>query len=234
MKKIISILLLLYVAPLTTNSQALVALLLGDKIKSNKVKIGIFLGEQSSYITDANTVTFKPNLSFTIGTYIDVKMKKNNKWILQNYIIFKSPKGADGLDVSKESISDNIVLNENMKMLRRNITYFQLTPVIRFCFTSSWLLGIGPYAGFKILVKDTYSTKKDDGDLTYKLKKNSDFSTLDTGIAFDIQCRLIKGNGIQLNLRYEQGFTNIYKSNLDRKGHNMAFHFGVGIPVDKK
>ena len=235
MRKLIPLLLILCFAPLAANSQAVIALLLGDKIKSDKVKLGLFLGEQGSCISGANTTgTFKPNLSFTIGAYVDVKIGGNDRWILQNYIIFKAPKGADGLDVSKESLSDKPLLIDNMDMIKRSSTYFQLTPVMRFCFTPTWSLGIGPYAGFKMSVKDIYSTKKDGGDLTYKLKTSGDFATLDAGAAFDLQCRLMKGNGIQLNLRYEQGFTNIYKSAIDRKGQNMAFHFGVGIPVGRQ
>jgi hypothetical protein len=239
MRKLITILLLCF-APIAANSQALIALLIGDKIQSDNVKLGLFIGEQSSYITGANSVEFRPNLSFTIGAYVDVKMGKNDKWILQNYIVFKAPKGAAGLDVSKESLSTNPLLIENMKMIKRNITYFQLTPVIRFCLTPTWSLGFGPYAGYKMLATDTYSTKTDihsiktdGGDLSYKLKTTNDFSTIDFGTAFDLQCRLMKGKGLQFNLRYEQGLTNIYKDKTHEKGLNMAFHLGVGIPMGK-
>jgi len=234
MKKSLIVVLLICLAPIAANSQALIALLVGDKIKSDQLKLGFFLGEQSSFITGANTIAFKPNLSFTIGAYLDVKIGGNDKWILQNYLIFKAPKGASGLDVSKESLSDNPLLNDNMEMIKRTITYGQLTPVMRFCFTPMWSVGFGPYVGLKLLVNDHYSAEKNGGDLTYKLKTSKNFVPIDFGTALDIQCRLLKGAGLQLNLRYEQGVVNIYKSRLDKKGYNMAFHFGVGIPMKSK
>ena len=231
MKKSFFYILLICLAPFAVQSQALIALLFGDKLKSDKIKMGLFIGEQSSYILGAHTVGFRPNLSFTIGAYIDVKLEKNEKWILQNYIVFKAPKGAAGLDIEKEKLSFNPLLDDNMNMIKRNITYFQFTPVMRYCFTPSWSIGLGPYVGLRMLARDTYSNRTDNGVLNYRLRVTKVFSLFDFGTALDFQGRLMKGKGLQINLRYEQGLINIYKKKFDKKGFNMAFHLGVGIPM---
>jgi hypothetical protein len=78
MRKLLPFILFLFFAPIAAHSQALIALLFGDKIKTDNIKMGLFIGEQSSYILGAHTLAFRPNLSFTIGAYVDVKIAKNN------------------------------------------------------------------------------------------------------------------------------------------------------------
>jgi hypothetical protein len=43
-----------------------------------------------------------------------------------------------------------------------------------------------------------------------------------------------KGTGLQINLRYEQGLLNVYKSSTGKEGLNMSFQLGVGIPMKSK
>ena len=227
----IFILLFLTIVSQPAKGQALIALLLGDKVGSDNVKMGLFLGEQGSYISNANTTSFKPNLSLAIGAYVDVKIDKNNKWFIQNYLLFKAPKGASGLDVNKESFPVDTFITAHTDMIKRSLTYLQLTPVVRYCFTPSWSVGLGPYVGFLIKGTDTYSAHLDKGDLAHTMKMTNNYRTVECGLAFDVQYRLLKGRGIQVNLRYELGLLNVYKSNTGMNGLNRAFHLGVGIPI---
>ncbi len=233
MKKIILLLLVIGMVPVTANSQALIALVFGKKLETDRLKLGLFLGEQGSMITGANTTGFHPNLAFAVGAYTDIKIGKKDKWLVQNYLIFKSPKGGSGLDVATETLTDDPQVLANMDMIERNITYFQITPLMRYCFTPTWSLGAGPFVGFKLAANDIYSAKEDDGGLSYKMKMTKQFSTVDFGFAFDVQCRLMKGNGLQLNLRYEQGVIDIYRPSTGLNGLSMAFHIGLGIPITK-
>ncbi len=233
MKKLIVLLFLINLVPVSVKSQALIALLLGDKIQSDKVKMGLFLGEQGSLITNAESSGFNPNLSFALGAYVDVKIGNSNKWTLQNYLLFKSPKGGAGLNVKSETLTDNSIAIENTDEIQRSLTYLQLTPVMRYCFTPMWSVGVGPYVGFLMTANDTYSAEKANGNITYKLKMTDKFNPVDFGLAVDLQCRLLKGKGIQFNLRYEYGIVDIYKSDTGMSGKNRAFHVGVGIPMAK-
>ena len=235
LKKIIPILLLLAFLPVTAKSQALIALLLGDKVKSDKVKLGLLLGAQGSGIMDAKTVAFRPNIAFAFGAYVDVKLDKKGKWILQNYLLFKAPKGGAGIDAKTESFLavDPLVI-QNFDMIQRKLTYLQLTPVMRYCLTPSFNIGVGPYVGVLMSANDIYTGKKDVDKVTHKIKTYKNYSPVDFGLAFDLQYRLLKGNGLQINLRYEQGLINTYKSSTGMKGLNMGFQVGVGIPMISK
>lgn len=234
MKKLILLLLAIGLAPAAANSQALIALVFGKKLETDRIKLGLFLGEQGSMITGANTTSFRPNLSFAVGAYTDIRIgKADSKWMLQNYLVFKAPKGGSGLDIDSEALTDDPQVLANTDMIERNITYFQITPVMRYCFTPVWSVGVGPYVGFKLAGNDIYSAKEADGDLSYKMKMTKKFTTVDFGFAFDVQCRLMKGNGLQLNLRWEQGTVDIYRKGTGLTGRNMAFHLGLGIPITK-
>jgi len=235
LKKFIPILLLLALLPVTAKSQAIIALLLGDKIQSDKVKLGLLIGAQGSGIMDAKTVAFKPNIAFSFGAYVDVKLDKKGKWILQNYLLFKAPKGGAGLDAKTESFfTVNPLVIQNFAMLQRKLTYLQLTPVMRYCFIPSLNIGVGPYVGVLMSANDIYTRKKDADKVTHKIKTYKNYSPVDFGLAFDLQCRLLKGTGVQINLRYEQGLINTYKSITGKNGLNMGFQVGVGIPMISK
>ncbi len=233
MKKKCTIVLLLAMClvPLSGKGQALIALAFGKKLETDRVKLGLFLAEQGSMITGAETIDFNLNLSFSVGAYTDVKLGDKNKWILQNYMVFKAPKGASGLDVKTEALTDDPDVIDGTDVIERDITYFEITPIARYCLTPSWSVGAGPYVGFRMGATDVYSAKRDQGDLSFKMKMKSDYGMVDFGLAFDVQYRFMKGNGLQLGLRYEQGLVDVYKKSTGLSGKNMAFNFGVGIPI---
>jgi len=231
MKNILFSIFLMIFIPITANSQAMWALIFGDKMNTDQIKLGLLLGGTTSYFTKAQTVAFRPNIAFAIGAYVDVKIDKRGKWHLQNYLLFKAPKGAAGLDVNYESFPVDPSILENMDMIKRSLTYIQLTPIMRYCFNPEWNIGIGPYGGLLMIARDTYSAKEDRGALTHRVRMWRNFVPIDFGLAFDVQYRLLKGEGIQINLRYEQGLINIYKKSTGMYDLNMAFQLGVGIPI---
>jgi len=234
MKKVILLLFLVTLTSVSAKSQAVIALLFGDKIKSDNIGLGLFIGEQGSFITGAETLEFRPNLSLSLGAYIDVKIGHNDKWILQNYILFKSPKGAAGLDVKSELLAADSLVITHTDMIQRKLSYLQVTPVMRYCLSPTWSVGVGPYAALLARGHDIYSVKKNEGDLSYNMKMRDKFNWIDFGLALDLQCRLMKGKGLQFNLHYEQGLIEIYKQSTGLSGKNMTFHIGAGIPIKGK
>ncbi len=220
---------LLFSAGITSvYSQALIALVFGKKIETDKFKIGLFVGAQGSYITQSGS--YDPHIGLTLGAYTDIKLWEDSPWLLQNYLVFKSPKGGNKLDMPDNSLTDDADVLANASSVKRDITYFEITPLMRYCFTHSWSVGLGPAVGFRMYAKDTYKTSYDDGDLLYKLKTKDDINLVDAGAAVDVQYRFMKGKGVQLNLRYNQSFTNLYKDKV-LDGKSFYIQFGVGIPI---
>ncbi len=234
-KKIVTIaFFIVLLVPVAGNAQALIALILGKKIETDRLKLGLFMAEQTAFILESGS--YNPRIGFAIGAYTDIKLDKNGKWSLQNYLVFKSPKGATRLDVSKNALTDNTEILDSSKYLRRDITYFSILPIVRYHFTPSWSLGLGPFVGFRMSSNDTYTI---DGmqkgeSLSYKMKIKDQTNIVDAGLALDVQYVFYKGKGVQINFQYQQSFTNVYKKSSGLKGENMVFQIGAGIPIVKK
>ncbi len=228
MKRRIILLLLLSITTTSVHSQALIALIFGKKIETDKFKLGLFVGAQDSYITHSGSWT--PHLGLVLGAYTDIKLWGDSPWLLQNYIVFKSPKGASNMDMPGNSLSTDSLILADASNVKRDLTYFEISPLMRYFFGPSWSVGLGPMIGFRMIAHDTYETSVNDGNLSYKIKSNDDTNLIDAGVAIDVQYRFMKGKGVQLNFRYTQSFTDLYKDKV-LDGKNMFIQFGVGIPI---
>ncbi len=228
MKKLsVLALFVLLLLPFPSQGQALIALVFGKSLETDNFKLGLFLAEQSSIINGAGAQDL--HLGLAVGAYTDVKLGHTNRWIFQNYMVFKAPKGGRGLSVDGNALIDDRAILAATDNIKRDLTYFEITPLMRYCVTPSWSLGVGPFVGFRLVAKDYYDRQGDSGDFSYTVKVNSKINTVDAGYAVDLQCRLARGRGIQLNARYQQSLTNVYHDNGTDK--NMVFQVGVGIPI---
>ncbi|MFL9837016.1 outer membrane beta-barrel protein [Flavobacterium sp. ST-75] len=218
---------LLFIAcPYFASGQAVIALFFGDKISNDKVSVGLYFAGQSSYIT--NTNNSKNANGLAIGAYTDIKLKGN--WMISNFMSFKSPKGLKEIPLNYEIIPNGIYSPN--ATIHRKLVYFEIVPLLRYKFTPSFSVALGPQFGVRIGAKDFYIDERDDGSTeTVEYKTKDYLHRFDAGFAADIQYVLKEGNGIHLNLRFCSGLTNIYKSNVPFTGVNQYFHFGVGIPI---
>ena len=71
--------------------------------------------------------------------------------------------------------------------------------------------------------------KKD--DLTYKLKIKDRYHPLDAGLIAGIGYRLLKGNGMNLAIRYYYGLVDITIDDTTPGQYNRSLYFAIGIPV---
>ena len=71
--------------------------------------------------------------------------------------------------------------------------------------------------------------KKD--DLTYKIKTKDRYHPLDAGVIAGIGYRLMKGNGMNLAVRYYYGFVDITIDDTTPSQTNRSLYFAIGIPI---
>ncbi|SEW43605.1 outer membrane beta-barrel protein [Chitinophaga arvensicola] len=208
----------------TLKGQALIALLFGKKITNDRLKLGIILGASSSWMEVSGE---RPRIGFAIGAYTSYDF--NDKWQGVMDIIMKSPKGAREIRYENTFITPDdpqLVGTE----INRNVTYLTVAPLIRYKFTPSFGLAIGPHLGARVTAKDTYEKGMDQGSLSYKYNSKDQYHLADVGGTFDIQYVLMKGKGLRLNAQFNLGFINVYK-NSDRSAYNRQVLVAVGIPI---
>ncbi|MGX5820356.1 outer membrane beta-barrel protein [Chitinophaga lutea] len=213
----------------TASAQALIALLFGGKMKNDKIKLGIYLGASSTWITEAEGQRVRPGLA--IGAYTAYIM--NPKWELCMYLIMKSPGGARSLryDQSFAAPGDSTLVGADFS---RFMTYIHVSPVIRYKFSPSWSVALGPQLAGRLRAKDTYSEDIGEGTSSFTYNTRDYISLIDVGMTTDLQYTLMKGNGIRLDIQYNMGFINIYNDKSPFRGMNRQLMFGVGIPIGRK
>lgn len=230
-------LLLLLFAPGTCRSQALIALVFGKKLSSDRVELGLVLGAQGSFIYGSDTGI--PKVGFAIGAYTDIKLGDGDKWSLYNFMVFKSPKGATHMPESQTLAVGTDPAIDGMT-IKRSITYFEIDPLFNYKFSPSWSIAAGPMLAFRFMAKDTYDLVRHDddgkriGDLNYTYKVTGDTRPFDVGVAINGEYRFMKGKGMRLNLRYAQGFINPYRPSTGLKGLNADIRLGLGIPIGSR
>ncbi len=239
MKKLCIVFILLPISKLSC-SQAMIALLFGNELTTNRTELGIYVAAQNSFIIGADT--YYPNIRFAIGAYTEVKLgaaDKFSRWAFKNYMIFKSPRGGQKLDYqanelpSLQTVPIPNIPPENI-YITRNLSYLELLPLMAYKFTPSLSAAIGPMFAYCIKGTDEYKyTSPNGGDYSYSYKIRDDIQPFDCGYAIDIEWRLMHGKGLRLNARLAQSFTDIYK-NSSIKGSNIYFQLGCGIQIGGK
>jgi hypothetical protein len=217
--------LLLLMGCQAAQGQALIALLFGKKITNDRLKLGIVLGASSSWISDASGQ--HPRYGFAIGAYTTYDM--NAKWQFAMDIIMKSPKGARDIRYENTFITPDdpqLVGTE----IDRLVTYLTVAPLMRYKFTPSFGVAVGPHLGARVRASDTYEKSMDQGTLSYKYNSKEHIHLADFGATFDVQYTLMKGHGLHLNAQFNLGLVNFYKD-TDGNGYNRQVLVTVGIPI---
>jgi hypothetical protein len=227
MKKylIISFLALLYSN--RSNGQVLISLLLGDKINSGKLEFGLDGGANWSNIS--NLDEGKGTVGFNLGFYFDFKM--NEKLYIHTGVIVKSPMGSK--DLSPYLLgNDDLDSVLSTGSVRRKLRYFNVPVFLKYRFVDHFFAEFGPQVGWLHKAIDEFSTELfEKNDLTFQNNIRDEYRRIDAGITLGLGYRLMKGNGMNLGIRYYCGLVNILKENPNGSQRNSSLYLFVGIPI---
>ncbi|WP_443939009.1 outer membrane beta-barrel protein [Pedobacter sp. MW01-1-1] len=225
-KKILLIFILIPIS-FAARSQALLAILFGNKLPANdNLTLGVYFGPQFTNLTNTDGSDTRTSLAF--GAYTNIKMSE--KWTLSNYMIFKSPRGAVAVPLAYQLQAN--VPDADKADIKRKITFFELSPLMRHNLSPSFSVAAGPQISFRTLAKDIYRITLPDGgkeEITYKTRDK--YRLLDVAVAADFQYAFDKGKGLRLNFRYSYGLTNIYQKDVPMHAKNQYLQVGLGIPI---
>jgi len=157
MKKFALFIILLTCAASLAHSQVLIALLVGDKLNSDKFELGVNLvGNWQNFTGMEGTKN-----RFSLGFGIYGTMKLSEKLSIQPELLFKDPRGA-------ANVSPDVFGNANLDPLLANATvsaklaYVSIPVLIKYSVTPQLSLGFGPQIGIltsakKVYVAEVYS-----------------------------------------------------------------------------
>lgn len=218
----------LAVAPVAVSGQALIALVFGKKITTQRLHMGIYLGASGSWLQHATGQ--QPRIALAVGAYTAYDLDKH--WQLELDIIMRSPRGANQLRYENAFAAPEDTLMRGVAFDRK-LTYITFSPLLRWRLSPSFGIAAGPQLAVRTVAKDIFKREMERGTLSYNYDSRDDIHRFDAGAVFDLQYVLMKGKGIRLNLQFGLGISNPYKPE-GREGRSRQLLLGAGIPIGSK
>jgi hypothetical protein len=212
------------------NAQVLISILLGDKLNSGKVEFGLDGGLNLSDVQGLNGGNMVGR--FNIGFYFDIHLK-NPAWMVHTGVIVKSTMGSNDLPVYS---LDDPALDAAFDGGRvdRRLSYFNVPIMMKYKFKNNFSVEAGPMLGLMNKSTDVFTQEvKDKDDLTYTVKIRDHFHPLDAGLMAGVGYKLLKGNGMNLGVRYYVGLVDVTLDDSGPDQYNRSLYFYLGIPIGR-
>ncbi len=229
MKKYLLIIALL-IGGLTTQSQVLITLLLGDKLNSDGLEFGLEGGVNWTNISGMETQKFAQK--WNLGFYFDIRLK--NQWSLSTGTLVKSNFGVDKLtDNDMNALGATIYVNNDGEAIEgdygQKVNAFMVPLLIRYKFKNHMYVEAGPQ--FSLMYKSWVELNADvDGrDAIFKEYNKEKINKVDAGAMVGIGYKLLKGTGWTFGAKYYYGFVDLFKDISNTK--NSSIHLMLQIPI---
>ena len=229
MKNYLLIIVFLFVG-ITSQSQVLITLLLGDKLNSDGLEFGLEGGGNWTKISGFETNTYARK--WNLGFYFDIRLK--NQWALYTGVLVKSNFGVDKLtDTDLNTLGASTYMNNNEVRITgdysQKINAFMVPALIRYKFKNHMYVEAGPQ--FSLMYKSWVEFKADvDGkDAIFKEYNKEKINKVDAGIMAGLGYKLFKGTGWTIGAKYYYGFVDVFKDISGTK--NSSFYLKLEIPI---
>lgn len=208
------------------NAQVLIALLLGDKLNSDKLDFGLEGGMNWSRTTGFESNDYAR--FFNLGFYFDIQMK--NQWRLYTGVLVKSNVGLDNL-TKNDLTALGATSWDSVGNYKQVINQFMVPALIKYNFKNHMYFEAGPQFGLRF--KGFVQFDSDNGDIEGRTRENNKdmLQKLDVGLTAGIGYRLFKGQGWTIGAKYYYGFVDAYKNIPGTK--SSSINLKVNIPIGK-
>ncbi len=223
LKKLLLILLIIF-GTLTSQSQVLISLLLGDKLNSDDLEFGLEGGGNFSSIIGLETKKFVTD--WNLGFYFDIKIKKS--WYLYTGVLVKAKLGSGKLtDKDIEFLGIDTYLSEGDYY--QKINYFLVPILAKYKFKNRMYLEAGPQLGLMYNAWVEYDYDDNGKDAIIKEFNKDMINRIDAGVMGGFGYRFEGRTGWTLGFKYYYGLANVYKGKSGTK--NNSFFLKVNIPI---
>jgi hypothetical protein len=219
---------LLFVFSQQARSQALIMLLLGDKIASENFTTGINAG--LSLTTLSNPDFAKARVSWSFGALLEWRLSEDV--FLGVDVTFKTPAGANSMDGLWDDAEefDTLIVDRKESL---QTSYVSIPIVIKYQFGSFRAL-VGPQVAYLVAATDNLTgTGPDGGTLNAERSAFSRLNRWDVGFVAGLETLVTPDLGvksIRVTLRYYQGLLDATKD-TSVTSLNSGFYLTLGIPL---
>jgi len=234
MTKIFLIISLLFVS-ITSQSQILITLLLGDKLNSDGLEFGLVGGGNWSTISGFET---NSHLStFNLGFYFDIRIK--NQWSVYTGVLVKSNMGTNkftdnDLNLLDADIYHNIDSIDLVGDYNQHLNYFLVPIMLKYKFKNHLYIEGGTQLGLMYKSWVEFNADIDGRDGTLKEYNREDINKIEVGAMMGVGYKLMKGTGWTIGVTYYYGFTDVYKDISNTKNSSLFVKLCIPIGAGKK
>ena len=229
MIKVIYLLILTFTLTTTSNAQALLILLFGDKLSTNTFQMGINASAAASTIGGLGDADYR--ISWAFGAFGEIKL--NSDWFLHFNLTLKTPGGAKSVNPLVPVPPEVDTLFSNPKVTR-SLNYITLPVFLKYKI-SSFKIGIGAQIGYLTSADDTYDDITYEGnEMTVVSNIRNELNEWDAGLTGLIDFYFETEKGLLsygLSLTYYYGLTDMLKNNSGISWNNSVFLLSMIIPI---
>lgn len=208
----------------TSQSQVLIALLLGDKLNTGKIEFGLDGGINYSLIGQMDSNSW--SREFNLGFYFDIKMK--NQWYLNTGVLVKSTLGLDKLTEEDLTFLGATTYDAEGDYKQR-LNYFIVPALAKYKFDNHIYVELGPQFGLATKAYIQFDSDIDGNEARIRETNTDMINRFDMGLSAGTGYRLLKGLGWTIGARYYYGFLDVYK---DRGGsRNSSLFLKLNVPI---
>jgi len=229
MKKILLTLFVVFSLHTTSNAQALLILLFGDKLSTETFQMGINASLSASNINGLDNTDYR--ISWAFGAFGEVKF--TDDWYLHFNLTAKTPGGAKNVEPFEDILPVIDTLTSDIKITRA-LNYITLPVFIKYRL-GPVKLGVGAQLGYLTSAGDIYEGFTFLGDdLSMERNIRDKLNLWDAGVTgiIDYFFKPEKNmRSFRLSLTYYYGLTDILKDNTGDAWNNSIFLLSIAIPV---
>ncbi len=229
MKKILLTLIVAFSLHTTSNAQALLILLFGDKLSTETFQMGINASLSASNINGLDNTDYR--ISWAFGAFGEVKF--TDDWYLHFNLTAKTPGGAKNVEPFEDILPVIDTLTSDIQITRA-LNYITLPVFIKYRL-GPVKLGVGAQLGYLTSAGDIYEGFTFLGDdLSMERNIRDKLNLWDAGVTgiIDYFFKPEKNmRSLRLSLTYYYGLTDILKDNTGDAWNNSIFLLSIAIPV---
>jgi hypothetical protein len=211
---------------LTSQSQVLISLLLGDVLNSDKLEFGLEGG--MNWTTTSGFETNNYARFFNMGFYFDMKMK--NQWNFYTGVLVKSNIGVDKLTMNDLNTL-NVTTWDSVGEYKQVINEFLVPAFIKYNFKNHMYIEAGPQFGLRFKGFVEYNSDIEGIEARTREDNKDMLQKLDVGIGAGLGYKLLKGQGWTIGAKYYYGFVDAFKNIPGTK--SSSINLKVNIPIGK-
>jgi hypothetical protein len=220
------------------HGQALLVLLFGDKLSTEKFQLGI--NADVGWTGQTNLLDSSTRFSWAFGAYGEVKL--GERWRLQPELTLKTPAGAKGLFAGEAGNPFAPTGNEDIDevidtgRVTRSLNYISV-PVFAKYLLGPIGIGGGGYVAFLTGATDELSSDVDQGRVRLNESSKDYLNTVDAGLILSLDFALkpqAEMRSIKINGKLYYGLTDTVKDNPGESVKNWMLFLGLDVPVGGK